>query len=78
MYWRSKGINILPQLDDFLFLIFWGYDARTRLSRIIEEDMRRAGLSINWDKRDRSRLQERVHLGFVVKISEGLFLNPCR
>ncbi len=74
MYWRAKGINILPCLDDFLFLI-WGYDASIhRLSCIIEEDMRRAGLSINWDKSDRTPLQERVHLGFVVNRAFFLIL----
>ncbi len=46
MYWRGKGINILLYLDDLIFLIC-GYEAGIRLSRIIEEDMRRAGLYIN-------------------------------
>ncbi len=29
--------------------------------------------SVNWDKSDRIPLQERVHLGFIVNFSEGLF-----
>jgi hypothetical protein len=75
MYWRGKGINILPYLDDFLFLIC-GYKAGIRLSLIIEEDMRHAGHSINWDKSDRIPLQERIHLGFVLNLAEGLFKIP--
>jgi hypothetical protein len=46
MYWRSKGINILPYLDDLLFLIL-GFDAGCLLAKIFREDMRRAGLTIN-------------------------------
>ena len=30
MYWRSRGVNILPYLDDFIFLIM-GYDAGSLL-----------------------------------------------
>ena len=37
MFWRSRGINILPYLDDFLFLIM-GYDAGCLLAKIVEED----------------------------------------
>jgi hypothetical protein len=73
MYWKGKGINILPYLDDLLFLIY-GYEAGINLARIIEEDMRLAGLSINWDKSDNIPLQERVHLGFLVNLAEGLFI----
>ncbi len=75
MYGRAKGINILPYLDDFLFLIC-GYDAGIRLSLIGEADMCRAGLSINWGKSDRTPLQECVQLGFVVNMAEGLFKIP--
>jgi hypothetical protein len=46
MYWRAKGINILPYLDDFLFLIC-GFEAGIRLRAIIEKDMNLAVLSIN-------------------------------
>ena len=77
MFWRSKGINILPYLDDLLFLIC-GYDAGIRLRSIIEEDMRLAGLSINWDKSDNVPLQERIHLGFIVNLAEGLFKIPVQ
>jgi hypothetical protein len=75
MYWRAKGINILPYLDDLLFLIC-GYEEGIRLRSIIERDMRLAGLSINWDKSDNNPLQERIHLGFVVNLAEGLFKIP--
>jgi len=43
MYWRAKGINVLPYLDDLMFLIT-GYNACIILSRIVEEDMRLVGL----------------------------------
>ena len=76
MFWRAKGINILPYLDDFLFLIC-SYDAGVRLRSIIENDMRLAGLSINWDKSDNNPLQERIHLGFIVNLAEGLFKIPA-
>ena len=56
MHWRGKGINILPYLDDLLFLIC-GFEVGIRLARIVEEDMRLAGLSINWDKSDNIPLQ---------------------
>jgi hypothetical protein len=47
IFWRTKGINILPYLDDFLFLVM-GYDAGCRLAKIVEEEMRLlAGLAIN-------------------------------
>jgi len=75
MYWRAKGINILPYLDDLLFLIC-GFEVGIRLARIVEKDMRLAGLSINWDKSDNTPLQERVHLGFLVNLAEGLFKVP--
>ena len=51
MYWRAREINILPYLDDFLFLII-RYDSGCLLAEIVEEDMRRAGLIINRDKSD--------------------------
>jgi hypothetical protein len=75
MYWRGKGINIFPYLDDLLFLIY-GYEAGIKLARIVEEDMRLAGLSINWDKSDNIPLQERVHFGFLVNLAEDLFKVP--
>jgi hypothetical protein len=65
----------LPYLDDFLFFIC-GYDDGIRLAHIIEEDMRRSGLSINWDKSDKTTLHERVHLSFLVNLAEGLFKTP--
>ncbi len=75
MYRRGKGINILPYLDD-LWLLIYGYEAGIKLARIVEEDMRLAGLSINWYKSDNIPLQERVHLGFLVNLAEGLFKGP--
>jgi hypothetical protein len=71
MYWRAKGINILPYLDDLLFLIT-GCEACRQLARMVEYDMRRAGLSINEEKSDGVPSQERIHLGFVVNLSEDL------
>jgi hypothetical protein len=62
-------------LDDLLFLIC-SYEAGIRLRSIIEEDMRLAGLSINWDKSDNVPLQERIHLGFIVNLAEGIFKIP--
>ena len=71
----SKGIDILPYLDELLFLIT-GCEACRQLARMVEYDMRRAGLSINEEKSDGVPSQERIHLGFVVNLSEGLFKVP--
>ena len=51
MYWRAKGINKLPYLDDLQFIIT-GCEACRRLARIVEKDMRLAGLTINREKSD--------------------------
>ena len=75
IYWRARGNNILPYLDDFLFLIM-GYDARCLLDKIVEKDMRRAGLPINRDKSDGTPKHERSHLGFHVDLAAGLFKRP--
>ena len=77
MYWRARGINILPYLDDLLVMIT-GCEACRTLARIVEEEMRLAGLTINWEKSDGTPLQERIHLGFVVNLAEGLFKVPIR
>jgi hypothetical protein len=39
----------------------------------IEEDKRRAGLTINWDKSDGTPKHDRLHLGFDVDLAAGLF-----
>ena len=75
MYWRAKGINILSYLDDLMFLIT-GYNACNLLARIVEEYMRLAGMLINWDKSGNEPLHERLHLGFVVDLTHGLFKVP--
>jgi len=75
MYWRSKGINIRSYLDDFLLLIA-GYDDGCLLVILVEEDMRRAGLAINWDKGDNTSKHERRHLGFDVDIANESFKIP--
>ena len=75
MYWRAKGINILPYIDDFLFLIMV-YDAGCLLAEIVEEDMRRAGIAINREKSDGTPKHNRVHLGFDVDLVAGLFKAP--
>ena len=75
MYWRPKGINVLPYLYDLLFLITVRYACR-RLALSVEEDMLLAGLAINLEKSDGKPLQERLHLGFVVDLAEGLFKVP--
>ena len=36
MYWRAKGINILPYFDDLLFIII-GCEACRHLARIVKE-----------------------------------------
>ena len=53
MYWRAQGIIILPFSDDFLFLIM-RYDDGWLLAKFMDEDMRRAGLTIIKDKSDRN------------------------
>jgi hypothetical protein len=75
MYGRAKSINILPYLDYLMFLIA-GYNACSILARIIEEDMRLAGLSINRDRSDNETRYERSHLGFLVYLAEGIFKVP--
>ena len=75
MFWRSRGISILPYLDDFLFLIM-GYDAGCLLAKIVEEDMHCAGLAINQTKSDGTPKHDRVHLGFDVELAAGLFKVP--
>jgi len=57
-------------MDDLPFLIF-GYKARLAF---FEEDMRLAGLLINWDKSDGTLLHRRLHLDFIdVDIAFGIF-----
>jgi hypothetical protein len=63
MYWRARGINILPYLDDLLFMID-GCEACRALARIVEKDMRLAGQSIDWENSDGTPSQERIHLVF--------------
>jgi hypothetical protein len=46
------------------------------LAKIVEEDMRRAGLVINQDKSDGTHEHDRVHLGFDVNLAAGLFKVP--
>jgi len=75
MYWRARGINILPYLDDFLFLNM-GYDVGCLLAKIVEEGMRHAGLTINRDKSDGTLKYKRLHLGFDVNLAAGLFKVP--
>ena len=75
VYWTAKGIYILPYLDYFLFLVM-GYDARCLLAKIIEENIRRAGLTINRDKSDGVPTHDRLHLGFDVNLAAGLFKVP--
>jgi hypothetical protein len=77
MYWRAIGINILPYLDDLLFIIT-GCEACRSLARIVEEEMCLAGIAINWEKSDGTPLQERIRLGFVVNLAEGLFKVSIR
>jgi hypothetical protein len=75
MFWRSKGINILPYLDDFLFLIM-AYDDGCLLAKIVEENMRCAGLAINQSKSDGTPKHDRVYLGFDADLAAGLFKVP--
>jgi hypothetical protein len=75
MFWRAKGINILPYLDDFLIFIM-GYDAGCLLTKIVEEDMSCAGLAINQSKSDGTPKYDQVHLGFDVDLAAGLLKVP--
>ena len=77
MYWRARGINILPYLDDFLLLIR-GYDAECLLAKVVEEDVRRAGLAINRAKSDGTPKHDRLHVRFDVDLAAGLFKVPTR
>jgi hypothetical protein len=54
-----------------------GYDAGCLLAKIVEEDMRRAGLAINQAKSDGiSPKHDRVYLRFDVDLAAGLFKVP--
>ena len=75
MYWRSKGTNILPYLDDFLILMM-GYDVGCLLANIVKEEMHRAGLAISWDISDDKHKHEQTHLGFDVDLANGSFKIP--
>ena len=44
------------------------YDAFLDLARIVKEDIRLAGLTINWDKSDGNPLHECLYLGFDVDL----------
>ncbi len=77
MYWRAKYINILSYLDDLLSLLL-GLDACRLMARMVEEDMRLADLTVNWENSDGNPLHERLHLGFVVNLAEGLFKAPIK
>jgi hypothetical protein len=59
-------------LNNLLFIIN-GCEACRHLALIVEEDMRLASLTINWEKSDGIPLQERIHLGFIVNLAEGVF-----
>jgi hypothetical protein len=72
MYWRVKVINILLYLDTFLFLVMV-YDVGCLVAKTVEEDMRRAGLTINWDKSDVIPKHELLYLGFEVDLATSLF-----
>jgi hypothetical protein len=52
------------------------YDIGCLLAKIVEEDMRRAGLAINQSKSDGTPKHDRVHLGFDVDLAVGLFKVP--
>ena len=53
-----------------------GYNACNLLARLAEEDMSLVDLTHSWDKSNNEPLHERLHLGFVVDIAEGLFKIP--
>ena len=72
---KHKGINIILYFVDLLFLIL-GHDACLELARIVEEDMRLRGLTINWDKSDGTHLHERLYLGFAVVLAAYIFKVP--
>ena len=72
MYWRARGINILPYLNDFLSLVM-GYNAGCLLARIVEKDMHLVSLPINQDNIDGPHKHERLHLGFHMDLAAGLF-----
>jgi hypothetical protein len=52
------------------------YDDGCLLAKIVEEDMRRADLTIKWDTSDGDPMHERLHLGFDVDLAAGLFKVP--
>ena len=53
-----------------------GYDDGRLLAKIVKEDMRLAGLTVNWVKSDGINSHERLHLGLDVELVAGLFKAP--
>jgi hypothetical protein len=72
MFWRREGINVLPYLDDFMFMK-QGLYTFVRLARRVEEDFVLAGLRINVPKCRRIPAQQRRQLGFEVDFAAKKF-----
>ena len=53
-----------------------GYYVVCILVKIVEKDMRRAGLTTIWDNRDGTPNHERLHFGIDVDLAAGLFEVP--
>ena len=75
MYWRKRGISILPFLDDFFFLKK-GEHACLRLCLRVRKDFFSAGLIINVPKICLAPALVLLHLGFDVGMAEGKFRVP--
>jgi hypothetical protein len=75
MFWRAKGVNILPYLDDFFFLKK-GFAPCRLVAIMVEHDMALAGLKINWDKSSGVPSLTHFHLGFDVDLELGMFSVP--
>jgi len=76
MFWRRDGINLLPYLDDFMFMKS-GFWQCVRMARRMKRDFVCAGLWINVPKCHSIPAQQRRQLGFDVDFAQGKFQVPA-
>lgn len=74
---RAKGIRLLVYLDDWLCLVKGSDLPLARTTRtLILNTLRAAGLTINTEKSHLDFTPSLHHLGFIVDLSNGIFIVP--